>query len=79
MGDEATKDFEESFKEEERLRRVREEEGEGGDSVGPAKDPLGGVVKEKISGLSAVRKAVKNGDMFSEDLFGEKLLVRCDT
>ena len=58
------------------MRKVRLEEGEGGDSVGPAKDRQVGVAKEKMSGLSAVRKAmIKNGDMFSEDLFGEKLLV----
>ena len=31
--------------------------------------------KEILSGLSAVRKAMKNGDMFSEDLFKEKFMV----
>lgn len=77
VGQDATRDCEETLQEEEQLLALRREGGEGVDSMGPGKDEgnKAAEAKEKISGLSAVRKAIKNGDMFSPDLFGEKFLV----
>lgn len=77
--DEATRDFEETIHEEERLLKLKQQDGDGQDSVGPSKNDIGGKtedrMKEKKSNLVAVRAAMRNGDMFTEDLFGEKYLV----
>ncbi len=79
--DDATRDFEETLVEEERNLQLRLEEGgvAAGDPLGPGKENRNKMaeVKERISGLSAVRKAMKNGDMFSEHLFQEKFVVCC--
>lgn len=61
--------------------KLKQEEGDGEDSVGPSKNGTDQVkadivrAKEKKTNLLAVKAALKNGDMFSEGLFGEKYLV----
>ena len=61
--------------------KLKQEEGDGEDSVGPSKNDTDQAkanvvrVKEKKTNLLAVKAALKNGDMFSEELFGEKYLV----
>ena len=77
VGDEATKDLEKSIQLAKLKIQQKVEEGES--SVGPAKMDAGAdssEMKQKTSNLLAVRAAVRNGDMFSEELFGEKYLVR---
>ncbi len=79
VGDDATKDFEMTLVEEEKNLQLRQEEGGPGgvDSLCLGKDDVDKMAeaRERISGLSAVRKAMKNGDMFSEELFKEKFMV----
>lgn len=80
VGDEAAKDLEETIHQFE--LQIQQKVSEGGESsVGPAKVGAEGEesseVKQKKSNLLAVRAAVRNGDMFSEEenIFGEKYLV----
>lgn len=68
--------------EEERKKREEEEGGEAREMDGIVKKDLKEEVKvqEEIKGrktkLLALRESVRNGDMFSEDLFTEMQLVR---
>ncbi len=82
VGEDATRDFEETLVEDERNLQLRQEEVgiKDGDSLGPGKENRNKMaeIKERISGLSAVRKAMKNGekdDMFTEHMFQEKFMV----
>ena len=82
VGDEAVRELEETLHEAE-LKMKEEKEGSG--SVGPAKMEATAAGKsdleEKKSSLLAMKAAVRNADMFSEeDMFGEKkyLVSRVD-
>ena len=73
--------IEAELEEEEKRRKEIEEEGEGDKMDGITKrDPKEEVkaqeeLKRKKTNLSALREAIRNGDMFSEDLFTEMQLV----
>ena len=81
--DKAVKDLEESIRREEENRKTREQLATM-DSPGIAKgiattavEGAGEEEKQRPSSLAAVKAALRNGDMFSEeDMFGEKHMVR---
>lgn len=80
VGNEATKDLEETLHQEEMKRQQEEAEGRGS-SVGVVKGEVVSKLElvQKKTSLQAMKAAVRNADMFSEEdtLFGEKkYLVR---
>ncbi len=80
VGTEAAKDLEETIHQEEMKRRLEDAEGEGGSSVGVGKVEAVSEMElvQRKTNLQAMKAAVRNADMFSEeDMFGEKkYLVR---
>ena len=76
VGNEATKDLEETLHWAElKMKELKEERG---GSVGPEKQGKEEKQEQKRSNIQAMKAAVRNGDMFSEiegDMFGEKYLV----
>ncbi len=70
---------------EEEIKRKEAEGEEGGDAMDgiTKKDPKEELraqeeLKRKKTNLSALREAIRNGDMFSEELFTEMQLVRAE-
>lgn len=80
VGNEATKDLEETLHWAElKMKELKEERG---GSVGPEKQGKEEKQEQKRSNIQAMKAAVRNGDMFSEiegDMFGEKYLVSSHT
>lgn len=80
VGDEAARDLEETIHQEEIKLREKKDEGQESEETVKKDIPLSQgeeeeQEKKKLS-LRAMKAAVRNGDMFSEeDMFGEKALV----